>query len=156
MIDLFKLDSNQELAMEGFIRDFLQIPRVADLPSFSRIFDEQFLPVSEANNRTEASGISHFHSEVLSIARAQEKIQSRYLNNFTLITSLEPCLMCGAIILSRLKKVIYLVRNTKAEGISSLSPEQIYLKNHFPELLYHPDSRVKEKFEVFFNSLRSF
>ncbi|EMG00087.1 cytidine and deoxycytidylate deaminase zinc-binding region [Leptospira borgpetersenii str. 200701203] len=102
-----------------------------EVPSFTRIYQKEEL-ISETFNEVEKHLDSSFHSEILCI-RDAKKIKTRYLTDCTLITSLEPCLMCtGTILLSRIPKIIYLLPARQGEGISSLSMEMIYSRNFFP------------------------
>ncbi|WP_406600540.1 nucleoside deaminase [Leptospira sanjuanensis] len=125
-----------------------------EIPSFTRIYHKQEL-VSETLNEVEKNKDSSFHSEILCIRDAKEKLKTRYLSDCILITSLEPCLMCaGTILLSRIPKVIYLLPAKQGEGISSLSIETIYSRNFFPELICIPAEISKNAFKSFFKARR--
>ncbi|PJZ56310.1 nucleoside deaminase [Leptospira barantonii] len=125
-----------------------------EIPSFTRIYHRNEL-ISETFNEVEKNSDSSFHSEILCIRDAKEKLKTRYLSDCTLITSLEPCLMCaGTILLSRIPKVVYLLSAKQGEGISSLSIETIYSRNFFPELVCIPAEISKEAFKSFFKARR--
>lgn len=125
-----------------------------EIPSFTRIYQKEEL-VSETFNEVEKNSDSSFHSEILCIRDAKKKIKTRYLTDCTLITSLEPCLMCtGTILLSRIPKVIYFLPARQGEGISSLSIETIYSRNFFPELICIPAEISKNAFKSFFKIRR--
>lgn len=48
------------------------------------------------------------HAEILAINEACQKLGTWYLDECTLYTTIEPCMMCtGAIIQSRIKRVVY-------------------------------------------------
>ncbi|WP_061254323.1 nucleoside deaminase [Leptospira interrogans] len=125
-----------------------------EIPSFTRIYHKEKL-ISETFSEVEKKSDSSFHSEILCIRNAKEKLKTRYLADCMLITSLEPCLMCaGTILLSRIPKVVYLLPAKQGEGISSLSIEMIYSRNFFPELFCIPTEISKNAFKSFFKVRR--
>lgn len=125
-----------------------------EIPSLTRIYHKEEL-ISETFNEVEKESDSFFHSEILCIRNAKEKLKTRYLVDCMLITSLEPCLMCaGTILLSRIPKVVYLLPAKQGEGISSLSIEMIYSRNFFPELFCIPTEISKNAFKSFFKARR--
>ncbi|MFD0769234.1 tRNA adenosine(34) deaminase TadA [Bacillus sp. CGMCC 1.60114] len=64
--------------------------------------------VSRAHNLREAEQRSIAHAELLAIDDACKKLGTWRLENATLYVTLEPCPMCaGAIVLSRVKRVVY-------------------------------------------------
>lgn len=68
--------------------------------------------ISRAHNQKDLSNISVYHAEVLAIIRACKKLKNWRLNDCILYVTMEPCLMCcGAIIQSRIKKIVYGVSN---------------------------------------------
>ncbi|PJZ54535.1 nucleoside deaminase [Leptospira adleri] len=128
--------------------------RGEEIPSFTRIYKGEEL-IAESSNEVEKNSDSSFHSEILCLRDAKEKIGARYLSECLLITSLEPCLMCaGTILLSRIPKVVYLLPAKQGEGISSLSIETIYSRNFFPELICIPAEISKDAFKSFFKARR--
>lgn len=68
--------------------------------------------ISRAYNRKTLDNVATYHAEVLAIERACKRLGTWYLEGCTLYTTVEPCLMCtGAIIQSRISKVVYGVNN---------------------------------------------
>lgn len=125
-----------------------------EVPSFSMIFKGNDI-LSESCNQVEVLQDISAHSEILAIRLAQEKINSRYLVECTLVTTLEPCTMCaGAIILARIESVYYLAPAGKYDGISSLSFENIYQKNHFPKLIIVKNPEASQLIKNFFKKKR--
>jgi len=60
------------------------------------------------------------HAEIVAIQRACKKLKSWRLDDCELWVSLEPCLMCvGAILQSRIKKVIFLAKDEKGGAVIS-------------------------------------
>jgi tRNA(adenine34) deaminase len=61
------------------------------------------------------------HAEMLAIRLAAEKLQNYRLNQCTLFVTLEPCPMCaGAILNSRIKRVVYGAKDPKAGASGSV------------------------------------
>jgi tRNA(adenine34) deaminase len=71
--------------------------------------------IARAHNLRETTQNAITHAETLAIQEACEKVGTWRLENAELYVTLEPCPMCsGAIIMSRIKKVIYGARDPKA------------------------------------------
>ncbi|MCB1177435.1 MAG: nucleoside deaminase [Leptospiraceae bacterium] len=132
--------------------------QIDEVPSFSSIFefkDESWRCVFTASNIVSKTNDTTLHSEIIAIKESQRILKNRYLTNYILITTLEPCLMCtGAIVGARIKSVVYLSEQTKQAGISSLSLENIYMLNHFPELHFIKDQDVELEISKFFKKKR--
>jgi len=96
------------------------------------------LIISEAHNDRETSFNPVGHAELLAIHKASQKLGRWRLKGCTLYVTLEPCLMCsGAIVLSRLDKVVYGTHDPKAGAVKSLyqtlSDSRL---NHRPEVIH--------------------
>lgn len=77
--------------------------------------------IARAHNLKENSRVAINHAEVLAINKANKKLSSWRLIDATMYVTLEPCLMCaGAIIQSRIKKVVYGAKDLKAGAIESI------------------------------------
>jgi tRNA(adenine34) deaminase len=64
--------------------------------------------ISRAHNLRESKQSAVAHAEILAIEQACQLVGSWRLENASLYVTLEPCAMCsGAIILSRIKRVVY-------------------------------------------------
>ena len=125
-----------------------------EIPSFTQIYREGNL-LAEKFNKVEENATTHMHSEILCIESAQRIIDNKFLNGCVMLTSIEPCLMCaGAIIHARIAKVTYFLEATKTEGITSLSIESIYSKNHFPKLTLHHSEEIETIVKDFFKDRR--
>ena len=70
--------------------------------------------ISKAHNKKEKTKIVTKHAEIIAIEKACKKLKTWHLNDCILYTTVEPCLMCsGAIIQSRIKKVVFATENEK-------------------------------------------
>jgi tRNA(adenine34) deaminase len=70
--------------------------------------------ISRAHNLRESKQSAVAHAEVLAIEQACHETGSWRLENATLYVTLEPCAMCsGAMILSRIKRVVYGAQDPK-------------------------------------------
>lgn len=70
--------------------------------------------ISKAHNQKEKKKNPIKHAEIIAIERACKKLKTWHLDECILYVTLEPCLMCaGAIIQSRIKKVIYATTSDK-------------------------------------------
>lgn len=77
--------------------------------------------IARAHNLRETTQNAVTHAELMVIQEACEKIGSWRLENTTLYVTLEPCPMCaGAILQSRVPRVVYGARDIKAGCVDSL------------------------------------
>ncbi|MFS1516846.1 tRNA adenosine(34) deaminase TadA [Bacillus sp. SCS-151] len=113
--------------------------------------------IASAFNLREREQRSLAHAELLAIDEACKSIGSWRLENTTLYVTLEPCPMCaGAIVLSRIQRVVYGAKDPKggcAGTIMNLLDEKRF--NHQVEV----ESGILEKecgsiLTTFFNNIR--
>ena len=77
--------------------------------------------IARAHNLRETTQNATTHAELLAIQQACAKIGSWRLEEMTLYVTLEPCPMCaGAILQSRIPRVVYGARDVKAGCVDSL------------------------------------
>lgn len=70
--------------------------------------------IAKAYNKKQKKKIATRHAEIEVIEKACKKLKTWYLDDCELYITMEPCLMCaGAILQSRIKKIIYGVENDK-------------------------------------------
>ncbi|QRN40825.1 MAG: cytidine deaminase [Neisseriaceae bacterium] len=71
------------------------------------------------------------HAELLAIKAASEELNNYRLDNCDLYVTLEPCMMCtGAIIQSRISRVIYGAKEAKTGMVESFNPAHYRYMNH--------------------------
>ncbi|MDQ0843788.1 tRNA(adenine34) deaminase [Streptomyces sp. V1I6] len=89
------------------------------------------------HNEREATGDPTAHAEVLAIRRAAVVLGEWRLTGCTLVVTLEPCTMCaGAIVQSRVARVVYGARDDKAGAAGSLwDVVRDRRLNHRPEVV---------------------
>lgn len=80
--------------------------------------------ISKAYNKKEKTNVVTKHAEIIAIEKACKKLKTWHLNDCILYTTVEPCLMCtGAIIQSRMKKVVYATENEKYGSLNKIVKE---------------------------------
>lgn len=80
--------------------------------------------ISKAYNKKEKTNVVTKHAEIIAIEKACKKLKTWHLNDCILYTTVEPCLMCtGAIIQSRIKKVVYATKNEKYGSLNKIVKE---------------------------------
>ena len=93
--------------------------------------------VAGANNRTVRDQDATAHAEMIALKDASAELDRWRLDDCTLYVTLEPCAMCaGAIVLSRLARVVFGAWDPKAGMVGSLGDILRHPKlNHTPEVL---------------------
>jgi tRNA(adenine34) deaminase len=77
--------------------------------------------ISSGFNTVEKNGSCIMHAEIKAILKAQKKLENWRLDGCVLYVTLEPCIMCcGAILLSRISKVVFGAADPKGGFSSSL------------------------------------
>lgn len=113
--------------------------------------------ISVAYNTRELGKNATHHAELLAISKACEVLGGWRLWECELFVTLEPCPMCaGAIINSRIKRVVYAAKDEKAGCCGSVTNLFDMPFNHMPIIengLLEDESRALLK--SFFQNLRS-
>jgi tRNA(adenine34) deaminase len=77
--------------------------------------------LAAAHNMRETLQDPTAHAETIVLREAAAKLDSWRLSEATLYVTLEPCLMCaGAMVLARVKRVVYGCRDPKAGALGSV------------------------------------
>ena len=93
--------------------------------------------IGKGYNRREKDNDPTAHAEVMAIKEAAKALGSWHLDDCELYVTLEPCPMCtGAIINSRIKKVVFGAFEPKSGSCSSDSVANLFALgyNHTPEV----------------------
>ncbi|MFG2680741.1 tRNA adenosine(34) deaminase TadA [Streptomyces sp. NPDC048392] len=93
--------------------------------------------LSTGHNEREATGDPTAHAEILAVRRAAAERGEWRLTGCTLVVTLEPCTMCaGALVQSRVDRVVYGARDDKAGAAGSLwDVVRDRRLNHRPEVI---------------------
>ncbi|MBB6121694.1 tRNA adenosine(34) deaminase TadA [Nocardiopsis algeriensis] len=92
-----------------------------DVPVGAVVLDPAGTVIGRGHNAREAGGDPTAHAELLAL-RAAAVVRGEWrLTGCTLVVTLEPCVMCaGAIVLSRVDRLVYGARDAKAGAAGSL------------------------------------
>ena len=124
---------------EQYIRNALDVAREAarrnEVPIGAVVVREGAI-IAAAGNRTLRDQDPTAHAEVLAIREASSKLDRWRLDDCTLYVTVEPCAMCaGAIVLSRMKRVVFGAWDEKAGMAGSVGDLLRHPKlNHRPEV----------------------
>lgn len=78
--------------------------------------------IAKSFNRKTIDNVATYHAEILAINEACQVLGTWYLDDCTLYTTVEPCMMCtGAIIQARIPKVVYGASNESFGYISTIN-----------------------------------
>ncbi|AVN64045.1 tRNA-specific adenosine deaminase [Mesoplasma florum] len=101
-----------------------------DIPVFSCLTKDNKIVFSSKNNSYKIKKITG-HAEINVMNKAFKKIKNGNLSEYTLFTTLEPCLMCyGAIKQAKIKEIIYLTENVKLSFRNDVNIDQIKVNMH--------------------------
>ena len=116
-------------AQKAFIKD--EVPIGAVIVLYGKV-------IARGYNLRETKQKSTAHAEIVAIEKACKKLGTWRLENCELYVTLEPCPMCaGAILQSRIKKVIYGALDPKGGSIQSvMNMYETKGYNHYPEIEY--------------------
>jgi tRNA(adenine34) deaminase len=82
--------------------------------------------IAKAYNKKEKTHDVTKHAEIIAISKACRKLKNWRLENCEMYVTMEPCMMCsGAIEQSRLKKIVYGVKNENYGCIHNLKNIEI-------------------------------
>lgn len=77
--------------------------------------------IGRGHNQTEQLQDPTAHAEILTITAAANALSSWRLNDVEIFTTIEPCIMCaGALVLARVKRIIFGARDEKFGGCGSV------------------------------------
>lgn len=108
-----------------------------DVPVGAVLVAEDGTILATGHNEREATGDPTAHAEVLAIRRAAAVLGRWRLTGCTLVVTLEPCVMCaGALVQSRVERVVHGARDEKAGAAGSLwDLVRDRRLNHRPEVI---------------------
>jgi tRNA(adenine34) deaminase len=109
--DFFMKEALRE-AQKAFDKDEVPIGAIA-------VYKNQI--IGRGHNQTEQLQDPTAHAEILAITAAANALNSWRLNDVEMFTTVEPCIMCsGALVLARVKRIIFGARDEKFGGCGSI------------------------------------
>ena len=108
-----------------------------DVPVGAVVLDAAGTVIGTGRNRRQLDGDPTAHAEVVAIRAAAEVLGQWRLTGCTLVVTLEPCAMCaGAVVLSRLNRLVFGAHDAKAGAVGSLwDLVRDHRLNHRPEVV---------------------
>lgn len=127
----------------------------ADVPVGAVIVCENKI-IAKGQNKREKEKNSLLHAEIQAIDEACRVKESKYLTGCTLYVTLEPCPMCaGAIINSRIDRVVFGAYDDKAGCFGTLADFNSLGFNHKPEIIGgYMEEQCREVLSEFFEKVR--
>lgn len=123
------------------MREALEQGRAAlatgDVPIGAVVLDAAGTVIGRGRNRREADADPTAHAEVVALREAAATRDGWRLDGCTLVVTLEPCTMCaGAIVLSRVDRLVFAAYDEKAGAVGSLwDVVRDRRLNHRPEVV---------------------
>ena len=106
-----------------------------DVPVGAVVLDERGTVIGRGRNRREAGHDPLAHAEIEAMREAAQARGDWNLADCTLVVTLEPCPMCaGAIINSRIKRVVFGAYDPKAGSCGAINNLFDFPYNHSPEI----------------------
>ena len=130
---IYKTDEEK---MEVALAEAKKALEIDEIPVGAALFDEEHNLIYSAHNQRELKQNPVAHAEILVLQKSAELLGTWRLENTTLAVTLEPDAMCsGAIVLARVKSLLYGAANLKAGAAYSLYniPQDPRL-NHYVEI----------------------
>ncbi|MER7989418.1 tRNA adenosine(34) deaminase TadA [Streptomyces noursei] len=138
--------------MRRALAEAARAPGTGDVPVGAVVLSADGTVLGTGHNEREATGDPTAHAEVLALRAAARTLREGAapgrdggrrrpgewrLTGCTLLVTLEPCTMCaGAIVLSRVDRVVYGARDAKAGAVGSLwDVVRDRRLNHRPEVI---------------------
>ena len=126
-----------DVAMRAAL-DEAQLSRESgDVPIGAVVLDGGGSVIGRGHNVRERDGDPTGHAELVAVRRAAGAVGEWRLTGCTLVVTLEPCTMCaGAIVLSRLDRLVFGASDPKAGAVGSLwDVVRDRRLNHRPEVV---------------------
>ena len=130
---IYKTDEEK---MEVALTEAKKALEIDEIPVGAALFDEEHNLIFSSHNQRELKQNPVAHAEILVLQKSAELLGTWRLENTTLAVTLEPDAMCsGAIVLARVKTLLYGAANLKAGAAYSLYniPQDPRL-NHYVEI----------------------
>ena len=125
-----------EKIIENALKEALQADKVGEVPVGAVIFNSKTKEIlCSAHNLVVSNNDPTAHAEILALRQAGELLCNYNLSGYSLFVTLEPCAMCaGAIINSRLPRVVYGAYDKRFGALGSVYSLHEGKLNHIPEV----------------------
>ncbi|WP_123524741.1 tRNA adenosine(34) deaminase TadA [Streptomyces sp. 840.1] len=125
------------VAMRRALDEADRAAATGDVPVGAVVLAPDGTLLAAGHNEREATGDPTAHAEILALRRAAAALGEWRLSGCTLVVTLEPCTMCaGALVQSRVARVVYGARDEKAGAAGSLwDVVRDRRLNHRPEVI---------------------
>jgi tRNA(adenine34) deaminase len=134
-ISILEKMNDQEL-MEICLEEAMLAYEEDEVPVGALVLSSDNRILSRTHNLTRAVNKPTAHAEVLAIEEASNTTGNFRLNNCTLFVTKEPCIMCaGAIVESRIKRLVFGCFDTKRGAFGSLINVNTFPLNHKVEVI---------------------
>lgn len=156
MVNVEEMDVHRQF-MKQALREAERALEADEVPVGAIVVRDGII-VGRGRNMVEQLGDPTAHAEMIAVTAACETVGRKHLNDCTLYVTLEPCPMCaGAIVLSRLKQLVFGAMDPKAGAAASLFiiPQDRRL-NHFTQIIHGVEEQHSaELLEAFFARMRA-
>jgi tRNA(adenine34) deaminase len=129
--------TSYDVAMRAALDEARDALGSGDVPIGAVVLDADGTVISRGHNVRERDGDPTGHAEMVAIRSAADVVGEWRLTGCTLVVTLEPCTMCaGAIVLSRLERLVFAAYDAKAGAVGSLwDVVRDRRLNHRPEVV---------------------
>ena len=108
--------------MKSLVLEMNEFNLQQDVPVLALVLDKDLNVVSKGENKRLQLNDPVAHAEIQALQQAGKIINNWRLDDCTLLSTLEPCQMCaGAILQSRIKRVVFGAHEPKSGSITSVS-----------------------------------
>jgi tRNA(adenine34) deaminase len=112
-------DKKDKFYMEKALKEAFLAFQEKEVPIGAVIVYEDRV-IAKAHNQVEKLKDPTAHAEMIAITQATSYLKSKWLKGCTIYVTIEPCCMCaGALILSRIDKVVFGVDDEKSGAFGS-------------------------------------
>lgn len=125
MVGLIGIERNDEFYMGEALKEARKALEEGEVPIGAVIMHEppgqEAKIIARAHNQVETLHDATAHAEMIAITQAEGHLGNWRLQYCTIYVTVEPCMMCcGAMVLSRIKRLCYATKDDKAGAVESL------------------------------------